>query len=112
MSIPNWLNAYLKPDGASNIKEAIREAESATSGEVVPMIVRRSSTIGHVPVIVLTLLVAIFFILDGPAYQAEALGDLWIWYLVDIVLLMAVTAATARLPWIQRLLTPRADQAF
>jgi putative membrane protein len=112
VNIPNWLKAYLKPEEASNIIEAIRKAESTTSGELVPMIVRRSSTIGHVPVILLTLLVAMFFILDGPAYQAEVLGDSWIWYLVDIAFLMVATAAAARLPWIQRLLTTRADQAL
>ncbi len=112
MNIPGWLKAYLKPEEAENIAEAIREAESTTSGELVPMIVRRSSTIGHVPVILMTLLVVLFFVLDGPARQIEALGEHWIWYLADIVLLMAVTAVGARLPWMQRLLTTRSDQAF
>ncbi len=112
MNIPNWLKAYLKPDEAETIVNAIRDAESTTSGELVPMIVRRSSTIGHVPVLLLTLLVALFFILDGPAWQSEVVGEHWIWYLVDIALLMAATAVGARLPWVQRLLTTRADQAF
>ena len=112
MNIPNWLKAYMKPEEAAIIIKAIRDAESTTSGELVPMIVRRSSTIGHVPVLLLTLLVVLFFILEGPARQAEALGENWIWYLVDIVLLMAATAVGARLPWMQRLLTTRADQAL
>jgi putative membrane protein len=112
MNLPKWLKAYLKPEEAEHITQAIGEAESTTSGEIVPMIVRRSSTIGHVPVILLTFLVALFFVLDGPGWQAEAIGAHWLWYLVDVVLLIVVTAVGARLPWMQRLLTTRADQAL
>jgi putative membrane protein len=112
MNIPSWLKAHLKLEEVAHITQAIGQAESTTSGEIVPMIVRRSSTIGHVPVILLTLLVAIFFVLDGPGWQAEAIGEHWLWYLADLVLLTAVTAGGARLPWIQRLLTTRGDQAL
>ncbi|MCP4199500.1 MAG: hypothetical protein GY762_20320 [Proteobacteria bacterium] len=111
MNIPTWLNAHLKSGAADQITDAIGQAESTTSGEIVPMIVRRSSTVGHVPVILLTLLVALFFVLDGPGWQAEVIGAHWVWYLVDVALLMVVTAVGARLPWMQRLLTTRADQA-
>ncbi len=111
MNIPKWLNAHLKSGAADQITDAIGQAESTTSGEIVPMIVRRSSTVGHVPVILLTLLVALFFVLDGPGWQAEVIGAHWVWYLVDVALLMVVTAVGARLPWMQRLLTTRADQA-
>jgi putative membrane protein len=112
MNIPQWLKTHLKSEQADQIADAIRQAESTTSGEIVPMIVRRSSTIGHVPVILLTLLVALFFILDGPGWQAEAIGEHWAWYLVDVAILLMVTAVGVRLPWMQRLLTTRADQAL
>ncbi|MCP4679753.1 MAG: hypothetical protein GY854_30535 [Deltaproteobacteria bacterium] len=59
----------------------------------------------------MTLLVALFFISNGPGWQAEVVGEHWIWYLVDIALLMVVTAIGARMSWVQRLLTTRADQA-
>jgi putative membrane protein len=72
MSTPTWLKGRLRPEDTARIAEAIRQAESSTSGEIVPMIVRRSSTIWHLPVLLATLLVAVFFILGGPTRQVEA----------------------------------------
>ncbi len=110
MEIPDWSKAYLKAERVELIEDAIKKAEAKTSGEIVPMIVRRSSTINHVPVILLSLLVALFFALDGPGWQAAFLGEHWAWYLGDIALLTAASALFARLPWMQRLLTTSSDQ--
>lgn len=110
MNIPHWLKAYLNAEQVEQIVGAIQKAESTTSGEIVPMIVRRSSTVGHVPVILLSLSIALFFALDGHGWQAERFGDHWAWYLVDIALMLAVSVILARFHWVQRLLTTRADQ--
>ncbi len=45
----SWARRALGNDGADRIEAAIAEAESHTSGEIVPILVRRSSTVGHVP---------------------------------------------------------------
>jgi putative membrane protein len=111
MQIPTWLRGRLKPEDLDLVVGAIREAEATTSGEIVPMIVRRSSTLGHVPVLLATLLVAAFFAFGVPAWQAHVLGEHWGWFLADLALVVALTAIGARLPWLQRLLTTRADQA-
>ncbi len=110
MDIPDWSKAYLKAERVELIVDAIKKAEAKTSGEIVPMIVRRSSTVGHVPVILLSLMVALFFALDGPGRQADIFGEHWAWYLADIALLTMVSALFARLHWVQRLLTTRSDQ--
>jgi putative membrane protein len=110
MVIPNWLRRYLKPETAEQIAAAIKDAESKTAGEIVPMIVRRSSTVGHVPVLLLTLLVMLFFASDGAGLQATVLGGHWLWFLVDVVVLIGIVALGARLPFVQRLLTNRTDQ--
>lgn len=112
MNIPKWLKRHLKHGEADQITEAIRQAEANTSGEIVPMIVRRSSTIGHVPSILFALLTVLFFMLGGPGWQAETVGAHWSWYLVDVLLFIVLTALGARMPWLQRLLTTRADQAL
>jgi putative membrane protein len=111
MEIPKWLAGKLTSQDISEIVDAIKTAESTTSGEIVPMIVRRSSTIGHVPVILLTLLALLFFVLNGPTKQAEILGDHWLWYLADIAVLTIITSFSARWQWMQRLFTSRMDQA-
>ena len=74
------------------------------------MMMERSSTVGHVPVILLTFLVAMFFALDGPGWQADVLGEHWGWYVGDLALLAAVSAFFTRFHWVQRLLTSRSDQ--
>jgi putative membrane protein len=111
MEAPTWSKRYLKAGDPERIAEAVRRAEATTSGEIVPMIVRRSSAIGHVPVLLATLLVATFFVVGGPAWQAEVLGDHGLWYLADVAVMLLLTAAGARLPAVQRWLTPPADQA-
>lgn len=56
--IPAWLRGHLDESHLRRIERAVKDAESRTSAEIVPMIVRRSSAIGQVPM-VLTLLLAV-----------------------------------------------------
>jgi putative membrane protein len=112
LDIPKWARGYLRPERVQLVEDAIRAAEARTSGEIVPMIVRRSSTIGHVPVVLACLLVAAFVIVDGPGWQYEWIGEHWAWYLVDTVALLLLSGQLARLPLLQRLLTTSADQAL
>lgn len=110
MKIPNWLKTKLDNTKLQSIEDAIREAESTTSGEIVPMIVRKSSTIGHVPMILLSVFIAIFFAAGGPGLQSQFIGNHWAWYLLDFAGLFALTGLLSRLYWVERLLTSRADQ--
>ncbi len=112
VDIPKWARAYLRPERVQLVEDAIRAAEGKTSGEIVPMIVRRSSTIGHVPVILACLLVTLFIIVDGPGWQYELIGEHWAWYLVDTVLLLLLSGQLAKIPLLQRLLTTSGDQAL
>lgn len=111
MQIPNWSKNYLKANRVQLITDAVKKAENKTSGEIVPMIVRRSSTVGHVPVIFMTLVIAVFFGLDVPHWQHEFLGEHWAWYLADVVLLLGLSTLFSKFNWIQRLFTSRPDQA-
>ena len=112
VDIPKWARAYLRPERVQLVEDAIRAAEAKTSGEIVPMIGRRSSTIGHVPVILACLMVTVFLIADGPGWQYELIGEHWAWYLVDTVLLLLLSGQLARIPLLQRLLTTSGDQAM
>ena len=46
--IPKWASRYLKHDSFAEINAAVKNAETHTSGEIVPMVVRRSAVTGHV----------------------------------------------------------------
>lgn len=110
MTLPKWATGYLKPERVQLVEDAVKAAELKTSGEIVPMIVRRSSTVGHVPLLLMSILVSVFMILDGPGWQYAWLGEHWAWYLLDGVVLLLVSTSLSRLEIVQRLLTTNADQ--
>lgn len=111
MELPSWSKGHLKPERVQLVEDAVRAAERLTSGEIVPMIVRRSSTVGHVPYVLMGLLVSAFLVIDGPGWQLLHLGEHWVWYLVDGIVLTALAVGLGRVPRLQRLLTPTGDQA-
>lgn len=110
MDIPGWSKRYLQAESAQLIEEAVKAAEMKTAGEIVPMVVRRSSTVGHIPLVLMSLMVAIFMIVDGAGWQYENLLAHWAWYLVDTLGLLVLAAMLAKIPFFQRILTPRDDQ--
>jgi putative membrane protein len=111
MTIQKWCSSYLKETDAEKIRQAVLAAESTTAGEIVPMIVQRSSTVGHIPLLLLSLTVAVYYVAGGPAFSQQLFGDhLWVYFL-DMTLLLALTVLGSRSPFIQRLLTPLADQS-
>ena len=65
MKQSNWISKFLSEQEISSITDAVKNAESKTSGEIVPVIVRRSSSVGHIPVLLTSLLVVLFFLLNG-----------------------------------------------
>ena len=105
-----WARRALGNDGAERIEAAIAEAESHTSGEIVPILVRRSSTVGHVPLVSFTLLLLCVFLSDLPARLAELGGPSWAWLGACWLLAGGLALGLSRLDAVQRLLTPRLDQ--
>jgi putative membrane protein len=106
----SWAASLLGDDGAGRIEAAIAEAESHTSGEIVPMIVRRSSTIGHVPLVAFCLLLLCLLIPDVPGWLSTLGGPEWLWLGLAWLAAAALAFALAQLDAVQRLLTPHADQ--
>ncbi len=107
---PGWARHVLGDDGAERIETAIAEAESHTSGEIVPILVRRSSTVGHVSLVGFTLLLLGMFLIDLPAILADLGGPYWIWLGACWLLAGGLALGLQRLDIVQRLLTPRLDQ--
>ena len=105
-----WARRVLGNDGAERIEAAIAEAESHTSGEIVPILVRRSSTVGHVPLVSFTLLLLCVFLSDLPAHLAGLGGPNWVWLGACWLLAGGLALGLSRLDAVQRLLTPRIDQ--
>jgi putative membrane protein len=108
--LPSWAHRVLGSDGTERIESAIAEAESRTSGEIVPILVRRSSTVGHVPLVCFTLLLLCVFLMDLPATLGELGGPYWAWLGACWLLVSVLALGLQRFDVVQRGLTPRIDQ--
>lgn len=109
-SLPGWAASLLGDHGIERIESAIAEAEARTAGEIVPMVVRRSSTTGHVPLLAFCLLLLGLLIPDVPGWLARSGGPDWLWLGAAWLVAAVLAFALSRLDAVQRLLTPRADQ--
>jgi len=108
--LPRWARRALGDDAALRIARAVAEAESQTSGEIVPLLVRRSSTVGHVPMLSFTLLLLCVLLADLPARLTLLGGPHLAWLAACWLLAAALALLLSRLDAVQRLLTPRIDQ--
>lgn len=111
--LPKWVLRFLSQDEFHRIKQAVAEAEKQTSGEIVPMVVRRSTTVGHVPIILLSVICILFILVDGLLYQNELFGNLFanqkLWILVDLPIFYGIALWLGRFSFLQRLLVSGED---
>jgi putative membrane protein len=108
--LPSWARSLLGTDGAERVETAIADAESRTSGEIVPILVRRSSTVGHVPLLAFSLVLLGVLLSDLPVYLSRLGGPHWVWLTASWGLAFGLAVALSRLDVTQRLLTSQADQ--
>lgn len=121
-----WVESLLTPSQIESVNQSVARAEKGTTGEIVPMIVRRSSMIGHVKIIVA--LSWLLFIATLDIIGTTFMSDLSVWYYEKFgadfsLFLMWATAIAAlltiplayylsRVDSVQRCLTPDADMDF
>lgn len=105
----NWLKSYLSDTDIKSISKAIHDAELNTSGEIVTMVVSRSSTIGHVPLL-LTLVFTVLFLvceMSRPLLNWLLL-PYWTWPLV-IFLFYFISIPLSKIAFLQRWFTSQSD---
>ena len=108
-NIPGWLSGYIQSNDINAIETAVHAAEQKTSGEIVPMIVHRSSTTGHVPIIVVLLLSTIYF--SAGLWEAQLALDVSPWLVApgNIAIGLLLTLFLSRNESVVRMLTPKQD---
>ncbi len=65
MKYPKWIYNFLSEQEIDSVAQTVKKAESKASGEIVPVIVRRSSSIGHLPILLTSLFLILFFLING-----------------------------------------------
>lgn len=102
--IPKWAKGLLSEKDVSELSEAVAKAEKSTTGEIVPMIVERSSLVDHLPMMLIPwFLVLLFFpqVHEWPTFHG--MGE------TNALMILSVAAILGgyflcQLPWVQRML--------
>jgi putative membrane protein len=91
-ALPKWINPYLTKAQVAQMESAVAAAEKTTSGEIVPVIVRRCADIKP-PATLISLVSVLLFTLCAEVWMASwfAFQDVWV-----IVLGMIIAFAIGR----------------
>lgn len=105
-----WIQRYLSQNDIQRVSQAVQEAETKTSGEIVPVIVQRSSTVGHVPLaLTLLFLVAALFV-EFPTKDLLFIRPwIYVWPFLAVTFFF-LAQFFSRSTRIQRMLTPNQDE--
>ncbi len=109
IQIPRWAMKRLDAASVQRIEEAIHQAELETSGEIVPMIVARSSTVGHVFPLLLAIFGVFYFAFDVSALGRDGPYH-WLIAVGSSVFVLLAAGILSQFAWVQRLLTGADDQ--
>ncbi|WP_373999210.1 TPM domain-containing protein [Bdellovibrio bacteriovorus] len=105
-----WIHRYLSSSELIEIEAAIQKAEEHTNGEIVPVIVRRSSAVGHVP-LSLTLLITLFIVILEIPYSDWLWVKPWVWaWPFLIVAIYYGSTLLAQSKFIQKIFVPEKDE--
>lgn len=112
-----WVQKYINEAEITEISQEIIKAEEGTLGDIVPMIVRRSSAVRHVPVILALSLSLLFVGLEVLGLNGWHLSNLlpifykhWGFQVGFLFLLFVLAWWLSHMHWVQRLLTSNADE--
>jgi len=109
---PRWAKGFVTPDEAHKISETVAKMEMKTAGEIVPIIVQRSSMIGHIPYLLTLIFLVVLLVFEVPHLEFfSELNTAWLLFLIS-GLCFFLSIPLARLTWVQRLLIPQSDQTF
>lgn len=109
--VPRWLRGRLLDSELHSVSEAVRKAELSTTGEIIPMIVSRSTSLGHLPLVWGLILFSLFQV-----WQVRApdllVGDMYWWLTPGVFALCLVLGySISSLHFLQRWMISSEDQA-
>jgi putative membrane protein len=108
---PSWCKTLVSTEDLQRISAAVREVELKTSGEIVPMIVRRSTSVGHVPFILGLVLLTVALLVDVAGVFPEDFTLHGISWAIELVVIFILVRLLSPLYFIERWLTDSDDLA-
>ncbi len=109
-----WIDKYLTADEVRRLSEVVRTAESRTSGEIVPIIMKCSTGVGHVTLMLTLFLSLVFFLVEIPLqnyFFGGADSLFWTsWSSLMVFVFWGVSLVLAKKHFWQRLLTHPQEQ--
>ena len=105
-----WIHKYISDQELHKIEETISRIEEQTSGEIVPVIVKRSSSVGHIP-LTLTLLITLLIVVAELPYSDWLWVTPWVWvWPFLLVVIYYFSHFAAKNLWIQKLFVAERDE--
>lgn len=109
-TIPSWVLPHLDDKKLKSIETTIALAESRTSGEIVPLVVKSSSAIGHVPIITFSAFLITMLIFQLEHFQKIHIYDSSFWPFVNVLIAAILSYVFSKLTFVQRLLVSERDR--
>jgi putative membrane protein len=110
MEQPAWVQKHCTQTEIDKIKAAVAAAETRTAGEIVPMVVSRSSHTAHVPLSAMTLLAVVFLSVALFLSRSEWFWVNDLWLVIGSVISLGLGWWIARFDQVQRWFVPLDDQ--
>lgn len=103
-----WIEKYLSKNEVEKISSLITKLESRTRAEIVPMIVRQSTSFGHVRLSLFLILLCVSLVIEVPLAWSFSYAE---YFAIGAILVsFAASVVLAKFSFFQRLLTPAEDQ--
>lgn len=110
MKQAKWILDYLSEQQIAEISNYVKASEQKTMGEIVPVIVRRSSQIRHVPVVVALLLLVVFLLVESSMTDFLFVWPGQLWWPVVFGVAWGLGLLLSKFRWVQRFFIPDADE--
>lgn len=108
MNNPKWLSGYISDKALGEIELAVKNAEQHTSGEIVPIIIDRSSVVSHVPMVIFAVLSLLFVVVDYNGFITH-LFPYEVPYSAFFVIFLLLGFVFGQFPSLQRVFQLKAD---
>jgi putative membrane protein len=107
---PVWAKKLFTEKNLETIHQLVRRIEEKTECEIVPIVVKRSCSVGHVPVLVMAVL-----LISALAIERVFLNHYWalwpVWYYLPVsVFIVLISLWFSRFDFVQRFFTPDPDE--